>query len=137
MKTQTHKLIMKNALSLAAGCRIAASLASWLATNLASAQSIPETGLLLYGQVRNTATGGNLLTYGTLRWSIQPPSGSPITVGVTLTNINDQFSYVLRVPFETVLAGFTLSPNTLSLSNTPVTYGRSATVNSQPATNVP
>ena len=108
-----------------------------LATSLARPQSIPgvpEPGLVLYGQVRNTATGGSLLTYGTLRWTIQPPSGSPITVGVTLTNINDQFSYAVRVPFESVLSGYTLSANTLALSNTAVTYARSATVNFQPAT---
>lgn len=108
-----------------------------LATSMARPQSIPgvpEPGLILYGQVRNTDTGGSLLTYGTLRWTIQPPSGSPITVGVMLTNINDQFSYVVRVPFESVLSGFTLSANTLALSNTPVSYNRSATVNFQPAT---
>lgn len=109
-------------------CKCAASLALFLAANLVNAQSIPEPGLLLYGQVRNTTTGGSLLTYGTLRWTIQPPTGVPITLFAPLTNINDQFSYVLRVPFETALAGFTISPATLVLSNTPVTYSRTAAV---------
>ena len=104
------------------------------ATNAAHSQSIPEPGLILYGQVRNIATGGSLMTYGTLRWTIQPPSGSAIVVATPLTNINDQFSYVLRVPFETPLSGFTISPNTLALSNSPLTYTRSASVNLQAAT---
>lgn len=108
--------------------RIIASLALCLATCLANAQSIPEPGLILYGQVRNTTTGGSLQTYGTLRWTIQPPSGPPIQVFAPLTNINDQFSYVLRVPFETALAGFTISANTLVLSNTPVSYTRTPAV---------
>src|SRR5688572_453313 len=85
---------------------------------------VPEPGLILYGQIRNAATGNSLLTYGTLRWTIQLPSGSPITVGTTLTNINDQFSYLVRIPFESVLSGFTLSANTLALSSSPVIYSR-------------
>ncbi len=119
---------MKNAHSFAPSYKIAASLALCLAANLAHAQSIPEPGLLLYGQVRNTTAGGALMTYGTLRWTIQPPSGPPITLFAPLTNINDQFSYVLRVPFESTLAGSTISPATLVLSNTPVTYSRTAAV---------
>lgn len=119
---------MKKTQSLASRSKIAASLALCLAASLAGAQSIPEPGLLLYGQVRNTTTGGSLLTYGTLRWTITPPVGAPITLFAPITNINDQFSYVLRVPFETVLAGFTISPNTLVLSNSPVTYSRSPAV---------
>ncbi|MEI6785726.1 MAG: hypothetical protein WCQ21_32965, partial [Verrucomicrobiota bacterium] len=128
MKTQTCKIVMKNAHSFAPSYKIAASLALCLAANLAHAQSIPEPGLLLYGQVRNTTAGGALMTYGTLRWTIQPPSGPPITLFAPLTNINDQFSYVLRVPFESTLAGSTISPATLVLSNTPVTYSRTAAV---------
>jgi hypothetical protein len=129
MKTQINEPIMKTASSLASQSKIAASLALCLAASLVGAQSIPEPGLLLYGQVRNTTTGSNLLTYGTLRWTIQPPGAvPPITLFVPLTNINDQFSYVLRVPFETPLAGFTLSPNTLVLSSSQVTYSRTPAV---------
>jgi hypothetical protein len=102
-----------------------------------SAQSppgIPEPGLTLYGVVNNTAAGGARLTSGTLVWTIQPPTGSPILVTVNLVNINDQFSYVLRVPFESVPAGFTLSANALALPSASTSYTRTATINNQPAT---
>ena len=106
-----------------------------LATYVARSQTIPgipEPGLILYGQVRNTTTG-MLQTYGTLKWIIQPPTGSAITLYVPLTNINDQFSYVLRVPFETVPVVtpplFAPSGSALVLSNTPVTYTRTPAVN--------
>ena len=69
----------------------------------------------MYGQVRNAAMDANLLTYSTLRWTIQPFSGSPVTMTTALTNINDQFSYVIRVPFETVLSGMSLSAGALSM----------------------
>jgi hypothetical protein len=117
---------MKKDPSLVSRFPFAISFAICLAASLACAQSIPEPGLILYGQVRNTTTGGALQTYGTLRWIIQPPTGAPITRFTPLTNINDQFSYVLRVPFESTLPGFTISPNTLVLSNTPVNYTRTA-----------
>ena len=54
-------------------------------------------------------------------------TGSPITLFASLTNINYQFSYVLRVPFESVL-GFTATPNTLALSSTPASYTRTPAV---------
>jgi len=104
--------------------------AACLAAGVARSQTIPgipEPGLILYGQVRNTTTGA-LQTYGTLRWTIQPPTGAPITLFASLTNINDQFSYVLRVPFESVISGFIPSPNTLTLSSTPVSYTRTPAV---------
>jgi hypothetical protein len=105
-----------------------------LAACIARSQTIygiPEPGLILYGQVRNTTTG-MLQTYGTLKWIIQPPSGSAITLYVPLTNINDQFSYVLRVPFESVPAVtpplFAPSGTALVLSNSQVTYTRTPAV---------
>ena len=119
--------------------RILATLAATaLISTGALAQSppgIPEPGLTLYGEVRNTAGGANLrLTIGTLVWTVQPATGNPIAVQTPLRNINDQFSYAVRLPFETVPTGFTLSPNALQLSSTSVTYTRSATINDAPAT---
>jgi len=100
-----------------------------------SLPGIPEPGLTLYGEIRNTAGGPNLrLTLGTLVWIVQPATGNPITVQTPLRNINDQFSYAVRLPFETVPTGFTLSPNALLLSPTSVAYTRSATINDAPAT---
>lgn len=99
-----------------------------------SIPGVPEPGLILYGQVRNVPTGNSLLTYGTLRWTITPAGGAPVTVLVTLTNINDQFSYIARVPFESTLGGaFTLSPGALALSGAPINYARSATLSATPA----
>jgi hypothetical protein len=129
MKTTSNSSVTLKAIGLAA--------VHLLLTQITLAQpspGIPEPSLIWYGQVRNPVTGGIPLTHGTLRWMIQPPSGASITVTVALTNVNDQFSYVAHVPFETVLPGLTLSSNTLSLSPTPVNYTRSATINSQPAT---
>jgi hypothetical protein len=119
--------------------RILATLAATaLISTGALAQSlpgIPEPGLTLYGDVRNTAGGPNLrLTIGTLVWTVQPATGNPITVQTPLRNINDQFSYAVRLPFETVPTGFALSPNALLLSPTSVAYTRSATINDAPAT---
>lgn len=118
----------------------AIAVALLLTPMILSAQSppgIPEPGLTLYGVVNNTAVGGARLTSGVLVWTIQPPAGAPIRVTNNLANINDQFSYVLRVPFESVPAGFTLSANVLALPLTSTSYTRTATVNNQPATNVP
>ncbi len=100
-----------------------------------SLPGIPEPGLTLYGEVRNVAGGGNIrMIAGKLRWTVQPVGGNPITVETQLRNINDQFSYVLRIPYETVLTGFVLSPNTLELTQTATTYDRSAAVENVPAT---
>ena len=94
-----------------------------------SLPGIPEPGLTLYGEVRNTAGGGNVrMIAGTLRWTVRPAVGAPITIVTALRNINDQFSYVVRIPFESVLTGFTLSANTLQLTSAPAGYARSATV---------
>jgi hypothetical protein len=98
----------------------------------AAAQNPPgihEPGLILYGQVRNTTAGGALLTYGTLQWQIQPQDGSAmIAVTTSLTNINDQFSYVVRVPFQSILSGFTLTLNNLQLKSSSPGYTRAAAV---------
>jgi hypothetical protein len=92
----------------------------------ASADGIPEPDLVLYGTV--TQTSGNQsarLTVGSLTWTFQPPGGGqPVTVSTSLTNINDQFSYVLRVRCETVMAGQTLSSNVLQIAPASYTYNR-------------
>lgn len=90
---------------------------------------IPEPGLVLYGQVRNVAGGQNTrLIVGRLQWTIQPAIGTPIVWETALTNLHDQFSYLVPVPFETVLPGFTLSPDSLELTPALATYHRTATV---------
>jgi hypothetical protein len=83
---------------------------------------IPEPSLILYGTVTN-ATDGSRLTVGALNWVIQPGSGgSPITLSGALTNINDQFCYVFRVPCETQIPGVSVSAGALTLASTPTSY---------------
>ena len=80
---------------------------AWLIANLASAAGIPEPGLVMYGAVRNTAAGNARIITGTLTWTITPASGSPVTVTAPLTDISGQYSYALRVPFESVVGSST------------------------------
>jgi hypothetical protein len=114
-------------------------VASCLSLVITRADGIPEPGLVLYGTVTNTYGGGNLRqTSGTLQWTVPKPGGGAVNVTVALTNINDQFCYVARVPFESLPtglpAGITVSANALLLTNAPVTYTRSARIDGTPAT---
>jgi hypothetical protein len=90
-------------------------------------QGIPEPDLVMYGAVLNVTSNANLrLGYGALTWVFQPVGGGPaITASGTLTNINNQFSYILRIPCETPVPGFSVSSNTIQLSSTSITYDRS------------
>ncbi len=52
----------------------------------------------MYGVIRNSDDGTRLIS-GTLTWQFQPSAGGQtVVLTTTLTNINDQFSYILRVP---------------------------------------
>lgn len=95
---------------------------------------IPEPGLLLYGNIINTNNGIPQRT-GTLRISVQLGNSTPVPVTVSLTNINDQYSYVARIPFESVPSSDFRPPEgtALVLSTTPTTYARTAAVNGFPA----
>jgi len=93
--------------------------APWLAQ-----AGIPEPGFIMYGVVSNV-TDQTRLTSGTLTWTIRPPAGDPLTIQTPLTNINDQFSYVLEVPLESSLVGLSASSNTLQLSAEAVSFDRS------------
>lgn len=119
------------------GGRGAAAKASWKAWGClagvclfawgGAGQGIPEPDLVMYGAVLNVTNNANLrLGYGTLTWVFQPLGPGPaITATGTLTNINNQFSYILRIRCETQVPGYTNSPNTIQLSGTPIAYDRS------------
>jgi len=118
-----------------------ASLAAMGLFNLtvASGGGLPEPGLVMYGAVRNAANGNARLTNGTLTWMISPPSGSPVTISAQLSDIGGQFSYLVRVPFESIVGSATLSPNVLQLNSATTSYLRTNVVltigtNSYPAT---
>jgi len=90
----------------------------------AKAEGIPEPSLVIYGAVNNPS--GNRVSFGTLNWVFRPADGgSPITLTGILTNINDQFSYVLRVPCETEIPGFPVSDGALKLAASSTRYDRS------------
>lgn len=104
-----------------------AALLATLAGGALKAEGIPEPGIVLYGVVRHVDGATDVrLTSGALTWVFQPATGGQaVTASAALQNINDQFSYVLRVPCETALPGFPISSNALPLSLTPVIYNRS------------
>ena len=92
------------------------------------AQGIPEPSFIYYGVVRNTAPPGpRRLSYGTLRWTIQEVGGAslPIVLTIPLTNINDQFSYVVRIPCETQLGATPVSSGNMRLTPAGVQINRS------------
>jgi hypothetical protein len=110
---------------------------SFFITTVAFAAGIPEPGLVMYGVVRNTAAGNARLITGTLTWTITPASGSPVTVTTPLTDISGQYSYSLRVPFESVVGSSTLSPNILPLNSATTSYTRTNVFLTVNGTNYP
>jgi hypothetical protein len=92
----------------------------------ASASGIPEPGITLYGKVLNKFNGATTrLTHGDIRWTFKPLAGGAwVTVTNRLTNINDQFSFVLQVPCESEIVGVSLSPNTLKVPTAPASVDR-------------
>ncbi len=97
------------------------------AGSLASSQGIPEPDLVMYGTVLNVTSNANLwLAYGTLTCVFHPVGGgNAITASTTLTNINNRFSYILRIPCETPVLGFAASTNSIQLTGGGITFDRS------------
>jgi len=127
-----HKIGMKTTL----GWLSVMALSCLLALR-AAGQAIPEPSLTLYGAITNRTSLGDLrLSCGTLTWRFIPTNGgAPVLLTAQLTNINDQFSYRLRIPCESPIGSFMVSSNMLSLRTPPLTYDRSqVTVDSVAAT---
>lgn len=87
------------------------------------AQTIPEPGLVLYGQIRNALGNNARLISGTLSCFIVS-SNSSIVSTAPLTNLGNLYSYSLYVPFESVPPSTTPTPNILSLEIGGATYFR-------------
>lgn len=87
---------------------------------------IPEPDLVWYGKVLTTENGAVIrVTSGTLVWQIEPlGGGTPWNLSTRLTNINDQFSFVLRVRCETPEPGVTTTPETVGLTLPATGYRR-------------
>lgn len=92
--------------------------------NIARADGIPEPSIVLYGQIQNLDQGQSTrIIDGSLTWTFKAKDGSyAFTVTTNLVNLNDQFSYVLSVPMETTVPGFTPAANALRLSGLPIAY---------------
>ena len=119
-------------------CRLATIMAALhLVARTAHAAGIPEPGLVMYGAVRNTAAANARLTTGTLTWTITPASGAPVTLTTPLTDISGQYSYALRVPFESVVGSSTLSANTLPVNSANTSYIRTNVFLTVNGTNYP
>jgi hypothetical protein len=103
----------------------------------AIAAGIPEPGLVMYGAVRNTAAGNARFITGMLTWNITSAIGSPVTITTPMTDISGQYSYALRVPFESVVGSSTLSPNTLALNSATTSYLRTNVYLTVNGTNYP
>jgi len=98
---------------------------------------IPEPDLVWYGKI--VATSGDTtvrLTSGTLTWLIEPiAGGTPWALSTQLTNINDQFSFILRVACESPEPLVLATTNTVVLSVPALSYRRlTATLDGQPLT---
>jgi hypothetical protein len=92
----------------------------------AAGQGISEPDLVMFGKVVNVTSNANLrLGYGTLNWVFQPlTGGSPVSVTTVLSNINNQFSYVLRIPCETPVFGYSQTANTIQLTPSGIVFNR-------------
>jgi hypothetical protein len=99
------------------------------------AGGIPEPDLIFYGDVRNNLGGQNIpIRSGTLSWTFRPSdAAAPVILTLQLTNVNDQFSYVVRVPCETSIAGQPAVLGVLRLTSPALTYTRTnVTLNGNP-----
>ena len=112
-------------IGLKGGSRLIAFLA--VSASQVIGQGIPEPDLVLYGTVVNVRNNANIpLGYGPLTWIFQPlAGGAAITASGTLTNIDDELSYILRIPCETAVSGFSISPNTIPLTAVGTSFDRS------------
>jgi hypothetical protein len=111
-------------------------LAALLVVFAAPAKSaIPEPDLVWYGKVLTSSGGATVrLTSGTLVWHIERVTGGPpIVLATQLTNINDQFSFALRIPCESPEPGGSISTNAINLITPPLRYRRlTMTLDGQP-----
>lgn len=114
---------------------ILAACAGFALTSV-QADGIPEPGLVMYGAVR--ATNNARVTSGTITWTITPAAGgSAVVVTNSLSNIGDQYSYILRVPFETIVGSSTAAANTLRLNAATTAYNRPTVIVTYNGTNYP
>lgn len=108
------------------GAMLGLGAAMFLGGFTALGQGIPEPDFIMYGVVKNVQNNANIrLGYGPLTCVLQPVGGgNPVTVSTTLTNINDQFSYILHIPCEMAVPGYPLSSNVVPLTAGGIAFSR-------------
>jgi hypothetical protein len=134
MKTAMNSKQKQNAMVRTALVGAVVAFAALFSPRIVQA-GIPEPDLVWYGKVLTDSGGVSVrVTSGTLTWRIERISGgTPWTLSTQVTNINDQFSFVLRIPCETPEAGITGSSNTVFLTSPATAYGRATvTLDGQP-----
>ena len=82
---------------------------------------IPEPGLFLYGYVQND-NGSVLLTAGNMTLVLQDPEGNKVSLSADLKNINNEFSYVMEIPFESNVADMSPSANKFIMNEQSTIY---------------
>lgn len=124
MKTCSSGIFTKR--SSAASFPAAAATFALFVLSVSLRAGIPEPDLVWYGKVLASSNGVTVrVTSGTLAWQIEPLSGgTPWTLTTPLTNINDQFSFVLRVPCESPEPGVAASAGTVVLTSPATAYRR-------------
>ena len=87
----------------------------------ATAAQISEPATVFYGQVVNrTSAQTDLITQGSLVWTILRPDGKTLPLSAQLSPLNNgQFSYRLAVPHEGLAYGLTVSDAAVPLAVAP------------------
>ena len=82
---------------------------------------ISEPATVFYGQVINRTSGQtDLITQGSLVWTIRRPDGKTLTLTAALSPLNNgRYSYRLAVPHEALTFGLTVSDTAVPLTVSP------------------
>ncbi|GDY22006.1 hypothetical protein LBMAG56_33530 [Verrucomicrobiota bacterium] len=103
---------------------LALALAALAFTPSLRADGIPEPGIIYYGAITNSANANARLTNSAsvLTWRVQDPGGTALAIVTPVQNINNQFSYRFRVPFESVVGGNVASASAFALPAAGTSY---------------
>lgn len=100
---------------------ITLTIGAALAAN-ATADGIPEPGIVFYGAVENSAHGNGRLTVGSLQWTVTATGRGPVTISVPLADVAGQYSYRIRIPFETTAGSAVAGPSSFILNSAATAY---------------
>ena len=118
--------------------RTAATWLSLLALGSTAAHAfISEPETLVYGRILNRKNPNleQLVTEGTLHWTIQKPDGSVVVLSGEVDALdNGRYSYLVRIPHQAMMLGQQASPLVLPLGTTTTTASHaSISFNGAPA----